>query len=50
MNHQIKAHFPKENLTSFRIISYYPDFKVRIEGMFPKEQGLKTEERKKGRE
>lgn len=33
---------------SFGITGYYPNFKVRLEGKFPKEQGFKTGERKEG--
>lgn len=56
MNHQTKAHSPKGNPTSansgvsFKVIGYYPNFKIRLEGKFPKNWGCKTEESKKGRE
>ena len=56
MNHQTKAHSPWGNPTSansgvsFGIIGYDPNFKVILEGKFPKEQSFKTEERKEGRE
>lgn len=56
MNHQTKAHSPWENLTSansgvsFGIIGYDCNFKVILNGKFPKEEGFKTEERKGGRE